>query len=232
MQTQEWYRFLNCGYRVAAVGGTDKMWAGMPVGGVRTYADLRGEEFTFENWAGAIRAGRTFTTSGPMIGLTVESKVVGDEIRLPAGGGTLGIEARAESVLPFHTLEAVVNGRVVASETCEPGARQLSVKANVRLDGSAWLAARCVSQHQVWHGWPIHIAAHTSPVYVVAGDQAQFSLADATYMMTMLDGGMTWLDTLSIPANLERQARIRGVFQQAKEALHQRLHAAGYDHSH
>jgi hypothetical protein len=232
MQTQEWYRFLNCGYRVAAVGGTDKMWAGMPVGGVRTYADLRGEEFTFENWAGAIRAGRTFTTSGPMIGLTVEGKVVGDEMRLPADGGTLGIEARAESVLPFHTLEVVVNGRVVASETCEPGAQQLSVKANLRLDGSAWMAARCVSQYQVWHGWPIHIAAHTSPVYVVVGDQAQFSVPDATYMMTLLDGGMTWLDTLSIPANPERQARIRGVFQQAKEALHQRLHAAGYDHSH
>ena len=34
----EWYRLLNCGYRVAAVGGTDKMSAGMPVGGVRTYA--------------------------------------------------------------------------------------------------------------------------------------------------------------------------------------------------
>ena len=34
----EWYRLLNCGYRVPAVGGTDKMSAGMPVGGVRTYA--------------------------------------------------------------------------------------------------------------------------------------------------------------------------------------------------
>ena len=32
----EWYRHLNAGYRVAAVGGTDKMSAGMPVGGVRT----------------------------------------------------------------------------------------------------------------------------------------------------------------------------------------------------
>ena len=27
----EWYRFLNLGYHVAAVGGTDKMSAGMPV---------------------------------------------------------------------------------------------------------------------------------------------------------------------------------------------------------
>jgi hypothetical protein len=232
LQTQEWYRFLNCGYRVATVGGTDKMWAGMPVGGVRTYADLRGEEFTFENWARAVRAGRTFTTTGPIVGLTVEGKVVGDEIRLPAGGGTLGVEARAESVLPFHTLEIVVNGRVAAAETCESGTRQLTVKANLRLDGSAWLAARCVGRHTLWQGRPTLLGAHTSPVYVVAGDEVQFSPSDATFMMTMLDGGMTWLDTLSIPADPQRQARIRAVFQQAKEALHQRLHAAGYGHGH
>jgi len=231
-QMQEWYRFLNCGYRVAAVGGTDKMWAGMPVGGVRTYADLQGEAFTFENWARAIRAGRTFTTSGPVIGLKVEGKTLGEEIRLPTGGGTLGVEAWAESVLPFHVLQVVVNGRVVASETSEAGARRLTVKANLRLEGSSWVAARCVSRYQVWHGWPIHIAAHTSPVYVAVGEQRQFSPSDATYMMTMLDGGMAWLDTLSIPADPERQARIRGVFEQAKEALHQRLHAAGHDPSH
>jgi len=231
-QMQEWYRFLNCGYRVAAVGGTDKMWAGMPVGGVRTYADLQGDEFTFENWAGAVRAGRTFTTSGPVLGLAVEGKTLGEEIRLPAGGGTLGVEAWAESVLPFHALQVVVNGRVVASETCEAGARRLTLKTNLRLEGSSWVAARCVSRYQVWHGWPIHIAAHTSPVYVVVGEQRQFSLPDATYMMTMLDGGMAWLDTLSIPADPQRQAHIRGVFQQAKEALHQRLHAAEHGHTH
>jgi len=247
-QMQEWYRFLNCGYRVAAVGGTDKMWAGMPVGGVRTYADLRGEEFTFQNWARAIRAGRTFTTSGPVIGLTVEGKTLGEEIRLPGGGGTLGVEAWAQSVLPFHALQVVVNGRVVASETSEAGAcpelaegacpelaegaRRLTLKVNLRLEGSSWVAARCVSRYKVWHGWPIPIAAHTSPVYVAVGEQRQFSPSDATYMMTMLDGGMAWLDTLSIPADPERQARIRGVFEQAQEALHQRLHAAGRDHSH
>ena len=67
-----WYRYLNCGYRVAAVGGTDKMSAGMPVGGVRTYARLdRNRPFNFGNWAEAVRKGRTFTTSGPLIDLTV-----------------------------------------------------------------------------------------------------------------------------------------------------------------
>ena len=36
----DWYRYLNCGYLVAAVGGTDKMTADTAVGTVRTYARI------------------------------------------------------------------------------------------------------------------------------------------------------------------------------------------------
>ena len=36
----DWYRYLNCGYLVAAVGGTDKMSANTAVGAVRTYARI------------------------------------------------------------------------------------------------------------------------------------------------------------------------------------------------
>ncbi len=57
-----------------------------------------------------------------------------------------------------------------------------------------------------WIGSPRPVAAHTSPVYVVAGDADLFSPSDATYMLTLLEGGLTWLDTLSIPADAERQA--------------------------
>ena len=49
-------------------------------------------------------------------------------------------------------------------------------------------------------------------------------------MLTLLEGGLTWLDTLSVPADAERQARNRKVFEDAREALHRRLHAAGHDH--
>ena len=42
----DWYRYLNCGYRLAAVGGTDKMSASMQLGAVRTYAlHRRGSTF-------------------------------------------------------------------------------------------------------------------------------------------------------------------------------------------
>lgn len=229
---REWYRFLNCGYRIAAVGGTDKMWAGMPVGGVRTYAHLGDVEFTFANWAAAVRAGRTFTTSGPLLGLSVEGQAPGAELRLPEGGGTVTVDAWAESVQQFHELQIVVNGQVVASQPAGQGTLRARLSTPLKLSGSAWIAARCISRYQVWHGWPINIAAHTSPVYVRCGEQELFNPSDATFMLTLIDGGLTWLDTLSIPADAERQARIRGVFEAARASLHARLHAHGSPHAH
>lgn len=221
----EWYRYLNCGYRVAAVGGTDKMSAGMPLGGVRTYAFLD-EEFNFANWAKAVRAGRTFSTTGPLLNLQVEGHAPGDEIHLPEGGGTLAVEARVESVQPFSELQVVANGKVVASAKPGPDGRSCVLRTELLLPGSGWVAARCLGQGKVWHEWPVHLAAHTSPVYVVAGGQEVFSPSDATYMLTVLEGGLTWLDTLSIRADPERHRRNRRVFEDARAILHRRLHAA------
>jgi hypothetical protein len=167
-----------------------------------------------------------------MIGLAVEGKTIGDEIHLPPGGGMLEVEAWAQSVLPFHSLQIVVNGRVAESETLNKGAYQRTLRSRVHIQQSSWIAARCCSEHQVHRGGGyFSVAAHTSPVYVdVGGKHAAIDPADATYMATMLDGGVTWLDKLSIPANAERAAQIRSVFLEAQEALHQRLHKEGQAH--
>jgi hypothetical protein len=225
----EWYRFLNLGYRLAAVGGTDKMTAGTPVGGIRTYAYIGDDQFSFANWARAVRAGRTFTSSGPLLSLKVEGHEVGDEIKLPASGGTLEVEAYAESVMPFHQLEVVVNGKVFASETASTDGTRISrLRTNLHLKQSSWIAARCLSRLKVWHkDPPVFMAAHTSPIYINVADHGLFYPAEATYMLTLLEGGMTWLDTLSIPADPTRQAHIRGIFQSAADALHQRMHKHG-----
>ena len=94
----ELYRLLNCGYRVAVVGGTDKMSAGMPVGNVRTYAHTGDDELSFDSWARAVRAGRTYTTSGPLVRFSVEGRQPGDELKLPAGGGVVHVEAEVASL--------------------------------------------------------------------------------------------------------------------------------------
>jgi hypothetical protein len=229
----EWYRYLNCGYRVAAVGGTDKMSAQMPVGAIRTYARLEpGEPMTFDAWAAAVRAGRTFTTTGPLVDLAVEGKGPGEELRLPAGGGAVHVRALAESVVPFDALEVVVNGRVVAERRTTRGAYRHELDEMIRVPGSAWVAARATSGTHGWVGSPRVVAAHTTPVYVVAGDEELFSPSDATYLLTLVEAGLTWMDTLATRPDPERHARNRRVFEDARDRLHARLHAHGRPHPH
>ncbi len=50
----DWYRYLNCGYKLPLVGGTDKMSANVPAGAIRTYAYLGEEELT-RKWAKAVK---------------------------------------------------------------------------------------------------------------------------------------------------------------------------------
>jgi len=220
----EWYRYLNCGCRVAAVGGTDKMSAGMPVGGVRTYAQLGPEdEFTFENWGRAVRAGRTFTTSGPLIEMRVDGHAPGDEIRMKRGGGTLEVEATATSLWPIHRLEIVLNGNVVAAAFTEKGAPSLSLREAIPVSGSGWLAARCGSGLRVNHCWPIHLGAHTSPVYLIAGEEEVFSPSDASYMLTLLDGGLTYLETLSVRYDEKRHRELKARFERTRRSLTTRM---------
>ena len=221
---REYYRYLNCGYRVACVGGTDKMSAGMPVGGVRTYAQLDGDRpFDFESWAAAVRAGRTFSTSGPLIDLKVEGKGLGSEIRLSGARGTVEVHATAESVWPITRLEVVVNGEVVASETSKAGARRLDLRERVPVLGTSWFAARCGSNLRVQHCWPVYLAAHTSPIYVVAPGRELFSPSDAAYMLTLIDGGLTYLDTLSVRFDEKRHREMKAIYEQAREHLLGRL---------
>ncbi|MGQ9732101.1 MAG: CehA/McbA family metallohydrolase [Candidatus Zipacnadales bacterium] len=227
----EWYRYLNCGYRAAAVGGTDKMSAGMPVGGVRTYAQLDPDaEFTFESWGQAVRCGRTFTTSGPLINMTVEGQPIGSEIHMRQAGGTLEVQTQATSRWPIHRLEIVVNGKVVAATTRSQGARKLTLTERLRIEGSCWIAARCGSRLMVSHCWPIHLGAHTSPVYIICNNERLFSPSDASYMLTLIDGGLTYLDTLSVRYDEKRHREMKAIFEHARQHLQERMHK--HEHGH
>ena len=186
--------------------------------------------FSFESWGEAVRAGRTFTTSGPLIDLVVDGHPIGAEIRMSSDGGEVEVCTSATSMWPIHALEIVVNGKVVADTRDASGTTALSLRQRVKITGSSWIAARCGSQLQVNHCWPIHLGAHTSPVYVVCGDQEMFSPSDATYMLTLLDGGMTYLDTLSVRYSDERHNQMKAIFAKAKHELVHRLGQHAHQH--
>ncbi len=220
----DWYRYLNCGYRVAAAGGTDKMAAATPVGGNRTYAYLAGEEFSFANWAAAVRAGRTFATTGPLLEFRADGRMPGDEIRLRAGGGTLEVVVEATSYVPFHRLEVVLNGKVVASREEAGGTQSLKLAEKVTVKGPGWLAARCGSRVAAAR---FGVAAHTSPVYLVMPGQDVFSAPAAAYFLKLIEGTQLYVEKLAIRPDQPRLARIVNVLKEAHARLHARQEKHG-----
>ncbi len=111
-----YYRYLNAGFRLPIAGGTDKMSNGVPIGLSRTYARLGpDDDFGYDAWCAALRAGRSYMSSGPLLSLSADGAGIGDTVRLPDTGGTVAVAATAASIFPMFRLELVHSGRVIAS---------------------------------------------------------------------------------------------------------------------
>ena len=243
----EYYRYLNCGYRLPLVGGTDKMSSNVPVGVYRTYVHIpEDEEFNYSNWCKNLKLGNTFFSGGPIIRFQVEGKPIGSTIQLPVNGGTVEVEAIAESIFPVHSLEIIQEGRVVASTGDSKGTRKLRINAPIKIARHSWLAARCggpqLTDGIVHHeGWKRGIIAHTSPVYIaVGGDWWMHNEATINYMRTLVEGSLSYIrnisrrykhDTVTYHHHEnDHQAYLERPFQQALQALHKRMHQLGIKH--
>jgi hypothetical protein len=192
----EYYRYLNGGYRLPLVAGTDKMEATMPVGLYRTYAHL-GEELSLDAWLAAVRAGRTFATSGPLIEFSVDGGGPGSALDRPAGS-TVTVEAAVTSIFPVHTLQVVQGGEVVARVDSSEGAHSLKLREEVVVSGHGWLAARSAgpdyrpgTRHYDHDRRPV--MAHTSPVYLETGARRPGGGATHRYLKTLVEGGLSYL---------------------------------------
>jgi len=226
----DWYHYLNCGYRLPAVAGTDKMGAYIPAGANRVYAYLGREEFNFPNFAKAVRAGNTFATSGPLLMFQADGRPPGAEIALGPNGGTIEVVAEAQCFVPIHRLEVIFKGKVVASREEPGGARMLKLSEKIKVEGPGWLAARCSSQYGPTTSWRFKIAAHTSPVYVQVPGRELFSPEAAAYFLQLIDGAQLYVDTLATRPEAEDFARIRKVYADARAELHRRMHQQGVPH--
>ncbi|HSS35887.1 MAG TPA: CehA/McbA family metallohydrolase, partial [Patescibacteria group bacterium] len=195
----EWYRYLDLGYRLPIVAGTDKMSAEVPVGAVRTYTHLLTDEaLTFDAWAAAVRAGRTFVTSGPILELTVDGREPGEVIQL-SSPGHLEVVARARASQPMiAAVELVVGGRVVARVEAAAAATELTLNETIPVEAGTWIAARTRSDHVIQSAFTTSMAAHTSPVYVEVRDRPLVpSAAEAEVVEQLIAGAQAWVAELA-----------------------------------
>jgi hypothetical protein len=174
-----YYRFLNCGLRLAVSAGSASGVKAAPLGYNRVYVKLD-QPFSYDAWFRALKAGRSFATNGPILSLTVDGIGPGEVMRMPTGARrTVRIRAQAQSLNPMDRIEVLFKGRVIRTAQ---GPGRLNLNFSFDLHESGWFAARAFER-------PDHTVrfAHTSPVYIEAGDDRGIVPEDAQFFLDWID---------------------------------------------
>ena len=183
-----YYRLLNSGFRVPATGGTDNfsdVWRDPPAGSDRTFARVEGQ-LTVQSWLAAVRRGRTFMSTGPLLFLDVEGREPGDELSIAASApAAVRVKAEAVSITPLDSLQIVVNGEIVRTVAARDRAR-IAFDGPVDVPAGGWIAARVLGPHSRYIG-DDYAFAHTSPVYVVRGGRQFVNRTDAEFLARTVD---------------------------------------------
>ena len=191
---QGWYDFLNLGYRLPIAGASD-FPPTRELSSEMTYVWSETVP-TPRSFVEAIRAGRSFATSGPMLFLTVAGERPGAILRHPPGTAvTLAVEVRVHSPqYPVRYLDLIMNGEVVERRFAAEGRTEWVLRHHLPLRGSCWIAARAYGDAGT--------DAHTNPVYVYRGDARPFNATSARRIIARLDGSMATIPNSAIVTRL------------------------------
>ena len=160
-----WHRFLNLGVPLAASAGTDVMLdyhRTMAVGTTRIYVHVPGS-FRIGPYLEALRAGKSFVTTGPLLDFRVEGARPGEAT---GQGGEAAWTLTLAHTGGVGQVDLLVNGETV--ETVAgldgPGVRELS--GALTLPAGGWIAARAHGGIESWPGMNGSVFAQTSPVWI------------------------------------------------------------------
>jgi hypothetical protein len=237
-----WYRLLNCGLRVPATAGTDKMNNQVTVGANRVFAAVAGE-FNYQSWIDALSAGHTFISNSPFIFCQVDGKGPGETIQL-VPNQTVRIKTEVWSQLPLDRLEIIANGVMIAETAIASGQRHASLEIEYTPDESSWIAARAYqfklqntrggvsfAQRRDTGGGPTQLNqyfgtlrpettfAHTSPAYLLLDNQPIRSSRDAEYFVRYLENAKRWLDKSGSFPSPKAKIEVLAAFEEGKQAF-------------
>lgn len=226
INAEMYYRYLNAGFRIAATGGSDDFgnsWNGAPPGTSRTYARVDGP-FSMRSWLDAIKAGRTFGTTGPLLFLTVNSHEPGSEIRTTTPVD-LQVRCDVASIAPLDRVELIVNGEVAKTIRVNVREGRYTLTETLHLDGSGWVAARAIGPSSAVVS-DDYAFAQTTPVYVVRDGKPFISAKDALFLDAMVAAMWQRLESRArFPSPAEKE-KFRAAVEQARHVYQERAQRA------
>jgi TolB protein len=217
-QLSVWHHALNNDFRVTPTGGEDSisnLQHSKLIGSVRTYAYLDAQ-FSVSAWLEALRRGHTFFTSGPLPEFRINGAKPGEDIRLPASGGTITVDATVLSITPLTRVVIHRNGAVWREVAVEPDAKTARLKATVPVKESGWysLYAEGARTDQLDTTLP---QAATNAIRVYVGDEGIRSRESAEYFMRWIDKLQAMAEAWPWWRSEQEKAHVFGQFQAARE---------------
>lgn len=215
-----WHRVLNLGIPLAASAGTDVMLdyhRTMAVGATRIYVETPGP-FRLGAYLEALRAGRSFVTTGPLLDFRLGGRRPGDAV--PAGGDEAGWTLTLASAGVVEQVDLLVNGTVIESlpGLAEPGRRELA--GMVALPEGGWISVRAHGGEEAWPGMNGSVFAQTSPVWIgsVGSRDPETARRSARDLLRALDAAESRVDArygdAPIPRIRERFAAARSLLEE------------------
>ncbi|MFN0171766.1 MAG: CehA/McbA family metallohydrolase [Bryobacteraceae bacterium] len=183
-----WHHLLNNDIVLAPVGGEDSitdLHRGKQIGSVRTYAKVDGV-LTVGGWLDALRKGRTFVSSGPILDLKINGKLPGGIIHLPPGGGTVTVEGSVASIAALNKVYLHSNGRVLKEIPLDAASKKGSFRETIEVTTSAWfsLFAEGPQDRSLDGEYP---QAATNAIRVYVGDRKIRNRESAEYFLRWID---------------------------------------------
>jgi len=170
-------------------------------------------------WLAALKAGRSFATNGPLLGLTLGGAPIGGELKFAAAQTRVPFSVRLRSIVAVDHLELVCNGRVVRSFITGKPIDHGEFTGSIGLKDSGWCVARASTDAAHYPVLDNYVYATTSPVYVTVAGRAPRSPEDARYFAAWMDriaetttAYPDWNSEAEKRGVLERVAQAKGIF--------------------
>lgn len=214
-----WHHALNNDLRVTPTGGEDSISSlhrTKLVGSVRTYAHTGGS-VSISSWIDALRKGRTFFSTGPLLDLKINGKLPGEDLRLPPKGGDITVTGFVHSIAPLSKVVLYRNGKEESQISGNNGPFTLTAKVTE----SSWfsLYAEGPSYRYFDAEYP---QASTSAIRVYVGDGKIRNKESAEYFVRWIAKLKTMADAWPWWRSEKERAHVFAQFDEAT-AVYRRL---------
>ncbi len=190
-----WHRFLNCGFRISAAGGTDAManYASLrgPVGTDRTYVMMEEIPDNLSErrdlWLKGLKEGKALATNSALLNFEINNTGIGSEIQLKGKKVKVNYKGYMRSIIAMDHLEIIQNGKVIKSIELKGDRTTADLEGTLTVDKSGWLLLRAWNDSDHIDIQDFYPYATTNPIYFIVNGHPIQSSSDAIYFARWID---------------------------------------------